>query len=290
MQVKLLLPFFLCALSSGCLDAGESNPAVQDSQLDPEGPKGLPPADVTVPFADPQRFALSDCSSIIGSFEWLGDAGPGEAPPGWEQQLGSGGIGSAELVEIMTCDRVSIGPFERPLVLLFEAHSKMDPPATCKPEEGFIWILNSLWTNDAAVSGYLSEELGIRTQVANFEADYQNDTHLSKISWSWAPTGNGTVSQLTVLAAEPEPQASPLTLGFRYAWNHGSGISIMRYNETAIVPTSPEQAAFGSFTEPMLHASTGVEPFVGRGDYFLSVDATTEITRYGDFTCTKESY
>ncbi|MCA1818550.1 MAG: hypothetical protein LC620_00600, partial [Halobacteriales archaeon] len=93
----------------------------------PPAPAGPPAA----PTPAPARLELSDCSGwdLSSPVPFLGPTAPGEAPPGWEPDaLAPSGV----RVGAYCCHRLAVGPLERPVRLLFDAHDHATIPATCK--------------------------------------------------------------------------------------------------------------------------------------------------------------
>lgn len=273
-------------LFSGCSEPPQERPSHSPAN-EPETGLNYTNAGVTTdqpisPALRPSGFALTDCIGITANFEWPLEQGPGKAPKSWEQQLIFGGVGSSELVEVFACGRVSWGSFERPMTILFESHSKADVPAQCE-SESLTWIVNSIWTSDAEFADFLETTYGVPTHVTAFSFAFENSTQRSSIAWKW--NTEGSESSLTVEAALPEPQASPLTISYRYAWDSGNGVTIVDVNVTAQVPTSPEQVAHGNLYHPMMHESGGTDLFLGQGDYFSSLNSLAKITEFGDYVC-----
>jgi hypothetical protein len=247
---------------------GETNTSVV-----PAGPESSPL----------QQFALDNCVLVSSSFPWPGNSGPGTYPQGWMPQIDEGVIGSEDFVELIQCSRVAWGSFERPVTLLVESHSKFRAPESCEGGDT-TWMLHKIWTNDVAFSTFLESAFGLPFGIANFAQTYTNSSTTLTLDWSWQPEG-ATASDLTTYVMFPAPQDPPLKLLRRYLWDSGQGITTFDVDYVAKVPTSIEQNAEGNFHDPMLHASTGVSPFVGTADYWRNASASGFVTEYGDYQC-----
>lgn len=232
------------------------------------------------------KFQLTDCIAAAASVDWWGDLGPGTAPPSWERTLGTDGLGSSELIQLMLCHRVSWGQFERPMGLVLEAHSKIQPPESCRRGESSLWLLANVWTTDAEFSTFLAQEFGLQTYTTSLEVAFENSSADHRATWTWGLEGLPS-SSLSIYSLAANAQAVPLKSWTRFAWPSASVLHVMDYNETATVPDAPEQLAQGTLAPPTLHSTTGLEAFAGTADWILRADAAGSITSYGDFLCTK---
>lgn len=230
----------------------------------------------------PRDFELTDCFGVIARFEWVGPEGPGPTPPEWNDTFGTGGLGAAEIVQLIHCRRIAWGSFERPVTLSLESHNRVDNPEACG--EGTFWILNSLWMDDADLVTYLANEYRIPTRLAEFSWQFDNASTPGSQTWAWQVPG-GDVSTLTAYTVQGGVQSAELESKARFVWDNGVGVSIMHLNQTATVPEDREQASQGTLKSPTMHAATGVEAWVGTANTLLTDDATGHITEYDDYQC-----
>lgn len=279
-MLKHLVPLIgLMSVLSGCASPGNDLTQSGEGSINPlagvAGSELAPVKDLT--------FGLNECYLTSSSFDWFGDFGPGAYPDGWEPRIEDGVIGSSDFIEIISCARLAWGTFERPAILLAESHDKFTPPERCE-RAGSDWFLHKIWTNDAEVANFMTSQFRIPTKVAAFEARFENSTESVRLTWSWISPDSGP-SELSTLVLLPEPQDLRLTIDRRYILDRGDGISTIDLNYSALVPTSDEQFASGSFDSSTLHASTGISTYVGTADYWTDVSASGSISEFGDYLC-----
>ena len=272
-------------LLAGCAHPPEHNPHTIDNSTLPSESASISTSEEPRPSQVPQHaleFQLTGCHGVISKFAWPGPEGPGTAPPGWNDTFPTGGFGSNEYVELLDCNRVSWGSFERPIRFYIESHDKADVPPNCPTSNTL--ILQSIWTDDEEFNAFLVREYKIPTRLAEFQISFDNTTEPMSTTWVWGPHGSKQ-SELTVYMAQGPSQSPPLNSDVRFVWDNGSGVTYSWFNETLVLPKDVNQASNGTLRAPTLHASTGIEQWTGTANTILGDEVAGKLTEYRNYSC-----
>src|SRR5688500_15790971 len=112
----LILAFMALAGCFGDNAGGDSDGTTGTAAATSQTRRG--PGDVQPLPAHALSFTLNDCYGIFTQFAWAPTLGPGQTPPGWEEDLVH--LGSNTNMAFHHCTRVSWGAFERPMSLFLE--------------------------------------------------------------------------------------------------------------------------------------------------------------------------
>jgi hypothetical protein len=281
------------ALLAGCASTDAPRSSASGPSTPPTAPSDPGDGDGGEPAADPPqptplRIAANGCTGFFATLAWAWDTGPGSAPPGWEQSLAPDGsaIGSDDDILALHCERVAWGPFERPLDLLFDDHSKATPPGGCTDSASRTRVLHGLWA-DAELAGYLASTYGMPVHAATFEVAHGALGEPSAATWTWSEAGEPE-STLTVHSLDAGDFAAEFNE--RLAWDTGDGVSILALAGSVVmagdqpVLSGPNQAIEGTLRPPMLHAERA-GAYAGTGETLLSSDWTAEVLEFGDHRC-----
>jgi len=208
--------------------------------------------------------------------------GPGTVPAAWNASKGAGNDIDLELLD---CQKVSWGPFERgPVQLIAEFHNKGDVPEKCNEDRPtFIYNLERLLISDAELARYARESYGIVVDAATIHLEatpLAGNTTL--FQWTWNVTG-GPVSKLSL--AESSPVTTPNAWGERWVWINGSGLGMLDVSESFRVAVDG-QLGIGELHMPMLYAQaipTGT--YAGLAGQTFGLQATSKHYRFGDQRC-----
>ena len=228
----------------------------------------------------------NDCVGLGSLFTGPAATAPtgSEVPPGWAQTTGD--ISSMQ-INTFHCNRVSIGPFERPVTGMTESHNKITVPPQCiafNPDIIDVDVLVALWVDDAQVAGYLHSTYGMPVRIAKFDYAADTTTPVEQRTWSWS-SDNSTPSRLTMPFVPGSNTPGSFTL--RMMWHNGTAVSALDYSEVSTVQNNVDAlASYGLLQPPMLYARTAPFPYVGRADTWTG-DITGTIYRFGDLECKK---
>ena len=286
----LTIALFVALLLSGCSKPGpEPDPVPEPSRTDGPGTEGSsstePSETTSPPLPGPPKMIWNDCHGMGGLFTEPAPAAPtgSEVPPGWEQPIDT--ISSYQLI-VFRCGRVSIGPYERPVTGMTEAHNKITVPQQCidfNSDLNDIYVLAALWIDDAEIAAHLRTHYGMPVRVATF--NYEDESVSSgQRSWTWA-TESFPASEMNLPFVDGTGNAAEWTS--RLVWHNGTGVSVWDKKESSVGDNLPQAlGVYGVLHEPMLHARMDGEPVAGRGGTFIG-DLSGAIYRFGDLECKK---
>lgn len=209
------------------------------------------------------RFFVADgCNGFFTIHQWPANLGPDDPslPDSWSPSVQ---LGSEVELDYFTCDRIGWGPYERPMTLMFELHSKFAMPAGCDAEGPALrWVLYGLWVSDAEFASFLKQEYQLPVRVGVFGYSQQMTGPIMTESWKWSEPG-GPESRLEMFGEAME--YSQIAFWYRLAWFRDGGVGIMDLNISTESPDIYTHATVGEMKPPMLYASAGVEPYAADG-------------------------
>lgn len=256
----------MCLSAAGCL--GDPPPQ----------PEGAPAGGTAVPAS----LHLSNCTGFQAS-TWPIPAAlsPARPPQGWE-----GEPTHALFLLGFECGRLALGPFERPVRLLVEAHTDAVVPAGCaRGARTQDLVLHAAWLDDAEVAAFLAQAYGLPAAAAAFEAGTVGQGGALLRTWRWAAPGHAS-SDLRV------PDAGSQLPDFwanRLLWPRGEGLGTLtlsfdRTRASAGDLQAPLQGE-GTMAEPMLMAGLPGGRFAGPTQTFPRMEADGAFSLFRDRAC-----
>lgn len=240
------------------------------------------PTNTSLPLSSP-LIVLDKCAGWqVGYPFGAGPAGPkANAPPGWAPSPTDQG---SLVFYGVDCQRVSVGPFERPARLVWEVNVYVTPPTNCTigtTGGPTIGILNDLYLEDPELAAYLGNTYGVPVQVSKITNTTQAAQGTTVHTWTWGPTGM-TPSSLNIL----EDTSTPDTPNSLYMfWQKGAGIGALRAETEVVRPLVGNREAYGTLKPPMQAASVLGGNFAGPGDWNPSFKASGAFSLYSDTNC-----
>lgn len=263
---RLMSSLALASLLAGCLD---HRGAPIPQQLD-----------------DSAQIRGDACVGVEGVMLWPATTEPSgsEVPPGWGTPVSDS---RGYWLEVYQCQRLKVGPFERPVTILTESHDNANFPQQCigfDKDLDRIEILVALWVNDTAVADYLTNVEGIPTHYATFQAVNDTTLPVPQPGWTWKVPGMN---------------ASSLYLPYAhgdYPVSHYDA-RLMYHNETTVSALDLFQASritsdqtyhghiYGIMEAPTLEAQGGYHEFAGTGDVWVDGYLEAKIQHFKDMQC-----
>jgi hypothetical protein len=287
MEQKFLPILFCFVLAAGCMSPsqpqGTTQPTMTGTSTEPTHEPISYPVNKT---GEPSDIFFSDCRDAVTWALWPGNLGPEHRPPGWEPVETT--VVTGIWAHMIECDRVSWGPIERPLHLLFEMHDNFAAAENCTSPEGMsgpgiFLMLNSLLVDSQAAADYLKATYDLPTAYASFNVTSIRQADAYGETWTWSLPGQPAsevsfydVHRMTVHSLSSE----------RPFWFNKTSLSYFNLN---FVVTETAQAPLGStpgtMHPPMLYATTTKQTnYLGDGQSQV-VEIEGHIKRYADFEC-----
>lgn len=221
--------------------------------------------------------ALSDCEGFQTGSYWLSAAPPTTNPEAWA----TGNPGTRVILEGWTCNRLSIGPYERgPVHLLLEYTDGISPPENCSTPSSVSYSLLSLGIDDTVLTSYLAS---LAVPAYRFNATVTNESlgSLTTREWMWGPDDK-TQSAIRIL--DDDNQVTAARPVFRFFWSTLQGVAAMDWAYTGTEPTIGERVAIGVLREPMLTAKN--QPlYAALGAWFKETSMDGSIHYWSDQQC-----
>lgn len=269
MRTGLAILVALSAVLAGCA----ANPAPQEG-----APTALPTRE---PDAQPNSsssireereaiqlvLGMNDCSGIATVETIPRGQSRAEPPSGWEPSESSV---IQITTEIYSCDRFSIGPFERPNVtVLFQGHNNHRAPKDCADIETAVAseILHLIIVTDAEVGNYL-RDLGFPARVGEIrmESVELGDPRIER--WSVELPDHEPSWLQRVSAMEASIRNTHSTRRF---WeNPGGGISLLEFEASWRYANEPLPPVAGELNDPFLFGNemhAGLGPLLDPGSW-----------------------
>jgi hypothetical protein len=281
------LAYAICAIAllAGCSgnDASDS-PGLETlpgTVSEPTSPTEGPPAPITVN-TSPFNFTLTGCVGAETGFTWPPGTGPHPSvPPGWEPAFRLGDVVDLEMV---SCERVAWGPFERgPVSMLFELHGQFNSPTECERGD---WnrfrMLNSWWVDDVELAAFMQEELALNTTLGRLSHEVLTVGPIREVIWTWNIDGH---DDSTVTFRDHQRGPFKSTYAHRIGWFDESRLFVMDMATSFQLDMGNIGHATGRMERPMMYSSYGISEYASRGTALDSYEATATIHPYEDFAC-----
>lgn len=283
----LMFAFALCM--SGCINMDEpvppgttdNPPTVSSTEADrPDGT-----ASVTLE-GYPMELRFDDCSDSLHAQIFVVNH-VFEVPtlPGWEESVTPDG----ELhYRARTCERVSVGPFERgPVNLFYETHNNRRVPGPCaEGEYANTGVLQTIWLDDAEIADYLRTVYLMPAQFASISLT-KVDAGMT-IDFLWTVELPGSESSELVYRHIPDNDYGQREYpSFRYFWASApDAVSYMdTKTETHTVGEEEPTVVEGTLKPPLLYTNLGMERFVAYGGGGIDGYVHGEIHLFKDTQC-----
>lgn len=224
-------------LSPGC--ASPEEPAPGEPPLPEVGAAGT--------------FVFNECTGFAVVVEWPPGQNPGAVPPGWGEAPGV----TTSFLWALTCGRARIGPYERPLDWIMEAHNFAQPPDGCRQVAIAASVLHWLATSDPEVSAWLANETGIPVATATVAMARASapDRHEVRVEADGGPLLEGQAVEHGLRGPDPR------TTSAFYPRADG-GLQQLNITLGMGGTTGPALPFSGSARPPLL-ASRSTDPFAG---------------------------
>lgn len=204
-------------------------------------------------------------------------------PPGWEVE---GSAPVAITTFAFSCGHVSIGKFERgPVDFIIESHGMFNAPMNCRlGDYDYLNVMTRLIWSDSEIAMATSQALGIPSSVGTIKMETIGQPIVSSHTISWEIDGKTSYFKVERF----ENDYTDVKTVWRYLWpaNNHLGFLEMHWNgvETWLEPT----ATFGSFSEPMVVAQSGLPIVFGTGGLENGWNPSGEFKFYEGYQCEKE--
>lgn len=289
-RVSLAAALIVTALA-GCLAGPPATPssttaASQPTTADETRSHVPPPSDDGLARAVPRSFVWTGCHGMGTGIDLPDGVLRGTSPAGWTP---SSGVGGRIDYDLLRCDRISWGTFERgPVHVIIESHGNATWPQSCdlRPRD-WAGALESMWFDDRDLAAWVNRSYGIPTFYATI-----NDTTVAATSsegfettWTFVVGDQPASTLMTreIIAADrAQTGYSP-----RLAWSWSGGWSIL--NLTISYHTSSMgylPAATGELFPPTLWSQVQIgAAHITNAISYIDADAEGIIRTYGDQEC-----
>jgi hypothetical protein len=285
------LLFAMLLGTSGCAEqAGEPSPSdgprTTESTATATSSSTVTGVPVPVP-AD--AFDWSACSGLGLGLVMPTPLFDAPRPRDWSASQDNSAVAGSLLYAILTCERVSWGPFERgPVALMLEWHNDFEAPAKCA-EGDFMggMILSALWFDDADLASYARDQFGMPAQVAEIDYTISPTADLQTAHATWKLPG-GELSE--AFMHERLDFMFTDETNWRVFWDNGVGVSYFNIHLEYDTPQESLGVAYGTLAPPMLYGTNMPDSrfeTAGQTDLMLDGDVSAEISRFGDLQCGK---
>ncbi|MEA3189647.1 MAG: hypothetical protein QOD77_229 [Thermoplasmata archaeon] len=206
---------------------------------------------------------------------------PGTPPSDWPPA--TGGVGSDVYVEAYQCERVSWGPYERPMTMVMESHTNLDPPEACRVGGWDTFqALASWWVSDRELADFMRTTYGI--PVHHGAIDFLNET--GQATSTFTATWNETGTEPSSMKASQVNQAEGHSLAaLRFFWDWGNGTAMLDLQQDKQYSIAPTYVVQATMNPPMLLSSLGLPRMVARGAAVPHATLTGDLVLFGDRTC-----
>lgn len=220
------------------------------------------------------------CEGMLSSESLPLNTGPGQAPPGWEPH---NHLTSTIYTSVYDCPHFAIGPFERHVRLLFDAHGQEDPPEKCSTGTFTLMAyLNAILVNDADVARWLREVGHLPATYADMSSTNSSSLPgLRQQQWTWAVANHTSEIHLNVTGQDQ----SPLQHTFRYAYVRNSTVTLVDLTDSFKIANGDPPVEEGHLAPPMLGAQVAGGTWIGQGEELYHDSMEGQIRHFATPTC-----
>jgi hypothetical protein len=210
-------------------------------------------------------------------------------PTGWSASTDTNAALGVLGYDILRCERVSWGVFERgPIYIMREDHNDFEPAGDCG-EGDFTQglVLSAIWFSDAEIAQYAHDRFGMPAQTAVIEIAITPAPAGQQVRATWSLPG-GQVSEANFY--DDQQFDSTFNPNWRVFWGAGPGVGYLDLSMTYHTPQESPGVAYGTLASPMLYGMSMPDPtFVtfGQTDSIHQGTASGEISMFSDSECTK---
>ncbi len=244
-------------------------------------PPQTPPPPAATPETPPRlsAFILDQCAAWTGGLYIHKDLHPALVPDEWRL---NNTFGLADIIYwVWDCHRFGGGELERPLRLVLEMHGRATPPELCTdPDDEYWWLIQRVWTDDAAAATYLQATMTLPIEVAPITI--QRETRgFTQATASWGkPDAISTLSWQWV-----EEPSDPAWFQWGFYWFTDGGVAHGVFGGRIETPHVRGPAVTGTVAPGLLyHAALGSH-FAGIGDAGTEDRYDVSVTYYEDLLC-----
>ncbi len=222
----------------------------------------------------PDELALSACHGAQVQFTVPAALHPGTPPPGWAGPVEADAI-SSTFLEAWQCERLAWGDHERPITFVAAIHDHFSPPTACAKDGAPLYVLETVWVNDAEIAASLRAAWDIPIQSATFAVNREGPDAVQRVDWSWE--ANDTAMRLMSQRISGQ---SASALEARWVWPAGPGLGMLAWTAEFGNSSILEAQAQGPQTPLNIngHAS-------GPGFGYDDADAAATLQRHEDPPC-----
>ncbi|MES2153634.1 MAG: hypothetical protein V4510_00675 [bacterium] len=223
----------------------------------------------------------NNCTGLEARSPFPTMTAPGEIPQGWKAAPRAQ---SYVYDNLLSCDRVKLGSFERPLLMVFDTADNAVPPPACDGPAVTTEIVHAIMVNDTAVASWLHDRYHLPAYAGTGHASAASAALvLGSHDWRWTITNGTGTNRLSMNSTETD--VIPFEAAIRYAWPNGQGISYMQWNYTFKFPGHEFDPTTGQLYSPLLYATARPNPYVGEAQALYEINFDGRIHEFKDFQC-----
>jgi hypothetical protein len=186
------------------------------------------------------------------------------------------------------CQRVSWGPFERPVRMILEHHNFLAPPVSCEPDANTTRQITkgaelaSIWVNDTELADYLKATYpGMPVFYSPMQSETRSTGGLLAHTWTW---GLGKQNQSRVTILDDQIPGGYYPHGIRLFWYSSEGVSFMDLVSQYQNAILTDRTANGTLYPPMLWGYVA-QPFAYAGQWTREITMEGDIHAFRDHQC-----
>ncbi|MCA1810544.1 MAG: hypothetical protein LC623_00850 [Halobacteriales archaeon] len=190
------------------------------------------------------------------------------------------------------CQRVSWGPFERPVRMILETHDFQQVPLSCytgdnAPDADVVVLkaMSSLWVNDTQLADYLKQTYpGMPVYYSAIQTHAQPQGTLMAHQWTWGLSEQNQ-SELTVFDDQVAHNTVTLTLERMFWYDETGAVSFLDFDMVRQTPLFTNRVSYGKQYPPMLWGYGETPDYVSTGDWNPTSTITGKIAVFRDHEC-----
>jgi hypothetical protein len=290
MKTKLVLIacLFAALALAGCTTAKSKDTVTHlgTSNSPPSSPTLTTTGTGPIATGYPKTVQWDSCKGWDTGFHYPPGKPPGAThDPNWTDPTVN--VFTTVITRARDCDRVSWGPFERPVRMILEQHDFLQVPESCQPANnvtGFVGMteLSSLWVNDSALANFLKQTYpGMPVYYSPIDVSDQATGGLIDHVWTWGLEAQNKSKLNTLEDSAPPGQSSD---NYRLFWYSDTGVSFMDLTDVFSFPAETNRATYGTVYPPMLwgHLATN---YASYGDWEGKSTMSGTISVFHDHQC-----